>query len=91
MLIKTGVFISNPFARYEITTRVIYLLVCCEIYILEKGYLWKQQRKKIRRMTLSPGFWHNRGPVVQLVSNFHVTTWQNLLIVNLPLTIALHN
>lgn len=36
MLIKTGVFISNPFACYEITTRVIYLLVCCETYILEE-------------------------------------------------------
>ena len=91
MLIKTGVFISNPFACYEITTRVIYLLVCCETYILEQGDLWKQQSKKIKRMTLSIAFWHNRGPVVQLVSNFRVTTWQNLLIFNLPLTIALHN
>lgn len=91
MLIKTGVFISNPFACYEITTRVIYLLVGCETYILEKGDLWKQQSKKIKRMTLSIAFWHNRGPVLQLVSNFCVTTWQNLLIVHLPLTIALHN
>lgn len=36
LLIKTGVFISNPFACYEIATRVIYLLVCCETYILEE-------------------------------------------------------
>lgn len=91
MLIKTGVFISNPFACYEITTRVICLLLCCETYILEQGDLWKQQSKKIKRMTLSIAFWHNREPVVQLVSNFRVTTWQNLLIVNLLLTIALHN
>lgn len=36
MLIKTGAFISSPFACYEIATRVIYLLVCCETYILEE-------------------------------------------------------
>lgn len=56
MLIKTGVFISNPFACYEITTRVIYVLVCCETYISERGDLWKQQSKKIKRMTLSIAF-----------------------------------
>lgn len=39
MLIKIGVFILNFFVCYEIIIRVIYLLVCCEIYILEKGDL----------------------------------------------------
>lgn len=46
MLIKTGVFISTPFACYKIATGVIYLFVCCETYILEKGIC---ENNKVKR------------------------------------------
>lgn len=46
MLIKTGVFISNPFACYEIATGVIYLLVCCETHILRRKGICENNKVK---------------------------------------------